>query len=62
MTSGRLARRALALAAATVGLIAVLSWFGLADFKIDVAIVCVAVLLGAYLLGKRRLDRSDRRP
>jgi hypothetical protein len=28
----------------------------MADFKIDAAIVSVAVLVGAYLMGKRRLE------
>jgi hypothetical protein len=47
--------RVAAVAVTTAGLIAVLTWLGIADFKIDAAIVCVAVLVGAYLMGKRRL-------
>ena len=50
------ALRATAIAVAAAALIAVLSWLGIADFKIDAAIVCVAVLSGAYLIGKRRLE------
>jgi hypothetical protein len=56
MTNGTQALRATAVAVTTAGLIAVLTWFGIADFKIDAAIISIAVLVGAYLMGTRRLE------
>lgn len=41
-------------AVVVAGLIAALSWFSIASFKIDLAIVIVARLLAGYLAGERR--------
>lgn len=56
MTSGSRSLRAMAVALTTACLIAALTWFGIADFKIDAAIICIAVFVGAYLMRKRRLE------
>jgi hypothetical protein len=54
MKNGALAFRVTALAVMAAGLVAVLSWFSTASFKIDLAIIIVACLLAGYVAGQRR--------
>jgi hypothetical protein len=54
MKNGALAFRVAASAVVAAGLVAVLSWFSTASFKIDLAIMIVACLLVGYVAGKNR--------
>jgi hypothetical protein len=54
MKNSALAFRVTALAVMAAGLVAVLSWFSTASFKIDLAIIIVSCLLAGYVAGQRR--------
>lgn len=51
MRNGALASRVTTLAVAAAGLVAALTWFRIANFKIDLAIILIACLLAGYLAG-----------